>query len=90
MDIYNKIQSSVLACAVAALGASIYVSSMESDFKQYSIPLALVGSILGVSATGLGFLFSRQREKKLDQKIGSAINKFADEKETGTLKTHND
>jgi len=77
--IYDKIQISVFACAVAALGASIYVSTMGEDFKQYSIPLALVGSFLGVSATGLGLLFLRLREKKLHQNIGSAISKFADE-----------
>lgn len=79
MDIYNKIQSSVLACAVAALGASIYVGTMETDFKQYSIPLALAGSFLGFSAAGLGLLFSRLREKKLHQNIGSSISKFSDE-----------
>lgn len=79
MDIYNKIQSTVLACAVAAFGASVYVGTMEMDFKQYSIPLALAGSVLGFSATGLGLLFSRLREKKLHKNIGSAISKFADE-----------
>ncbi|HHC6660811.1 TPA: hypothetical protein ACN326_004704 [Vibrio parahaemolyticus] len=79
MDIYNKIQSSVLACAVVASGASIYVGTMETDFKQYSIPLALAGSFFGFSAAGLGLLFLRLRKKKLHQNIGSAISKFTDE-----------
>lgn len=76
MDIYNKIQSSVFACAVAALVASIYVGTMETDFKQYSIPLAIAGSFLGFSAAGLGLLFLRLRKEKLHQNI--AISKFAD------------
>jgi hypothetical protein len=79
MGTYDKIQSSVLACAVVALGASICVSAIETDFKQYAIPLALVGSFFGFSSVGLGLYFSSLREKKLHQNIGRAIRKFADE-----------
>lgn len=79
MHIYNKIQCTVLACAVAALGASVYVGAMETDFKQYSASLAQAGSVLAFSTTGLGLLFSRLLEKELHQSIGSAISKFTGE-----------
>ncbi|EKO3611951.1 hypothetical protein M3914_003150 [Vibrio metschnikovii] len=79
MDIYNKILSTVLACAVTALGAGVYVGTMGPDFKLHSILLSLASSVLVVITTGLILLFSKLREKKLNQNVSSTISKFADE-----------